>query len=103
MSISSSGCFLSVGTGWLLSLHRTPRAGRARAAEPSRSIDPIMAKRPRGSRHRRHHPSGSSSAFEDLVQRALDSIPEPFARALDEVAIVIEPEPTRQQLPASGL
>ncbi len=35
--------------------------------------------------------------------RALDSIPEPFARALDEVAIVIDDEPSRQQLSDSGL
>jgi len=37
------------------------------------------------------------------VGRALDSIPEPFARALDEVAIVIDDEPSRQQLSDSGL
>lgn len=28
--------------------------------------------------------------FEQLVQRALDEIPEPFARAFEEVAVVIE-------------
>ena len=37
------------------------------------------------------------------MQRALDSIPEPFARALQEVAIVIEHEPSPQQLSDSGL
>ena len=41
--------------------------------------------------------------FEALVTRALDSIPEPFARALDEVAIVIEDEPTLAQLRDAGL
>ncbi len=34
---------------------------------------------------------------------ALDTIPEPFVHALDEVAIVIEDEPTRTQLRESGL
>jgi predicted Zn-dependent protease with MMP-like domain len=61
-----------------------------------------MVKRRRGSsRHR----IGSTVAatFEDLVGRALDSIPDPFARALQEVAIVIEDEPSPEQLSDSGL
>jgi predicted Zn-dependent protease with MMP-like domain len=37
------------------------------------------------------------------VSAALDAIPEPFARALDEVAILIEEAPTRSQLIESGL
>jgi len=37
------------------------------------------------------------------VERALGSIPEPFARALDEVAIVIEDEPSLSQLRENGL
>ncbi len=44
---------------------------------------------PRPARHRR---------FEDLVEEALAGIPMPFAEALDEVAIVIEDEPTAEQL-----
>jgi predicted Zn-dependent protease with MMP-like domain len=61
-----------------------------------------MARRPRGTtRRRRERPS--YDAFEALVTRALDSIPEPFARALDEVAIVIEDEPTLGQLRDAGL
>ncbi len=44
--------------------------------------------RPRPSRHR---------PFESLVELALASIPEPFVRALDEVAIVIADEPTAEQ------
>jgi predicted Zn-dependent protease with MMP-like domain len=44
---------------------------------------------PRPARHRR---------FEDLVEEALAGIPMPFAAALDEVAIVIEDEPTAEQL-----
>ncbi|MGZ6266645.1 MAG: metallopeptidase family protein [Candidatus Limnocylindrales bacterium] len=61
-----------------------------------------MTKRPRGSARRRHRPA-STTRFEDLVTAALDTIPEPFAHALDEVAIVIEDEPTRTQLRESGL
>lgn len=56
-----------------------------------------MVKRRRGARSARprsshHHP------FEALVERALASIPEPFAAALDEVAVVIADEPTAEQL-----
>ncbi|MBA2300168.1 MAG: hypothetical protein H0W22_05270, partial [Chloroflexi bacterium] len=36
--------------------------------------------------------------FEDLVDEALATIPMPFAAALDEVAIVIDDEPTPDQL-----
>jgi len=55
-----------------------------------------MAKRRRGarsapSRHRPHQP------FEALVAVALDAIPEPFAAALDEIAIVITDEPSPEQ------
>ena len=58
-----------------------------------------MPKRRRGSRtarsamalRRRHRP------FEELVDEALAAIPMPFAAALDEVAIVIEDEPTAEQ------
>ena len=56
-----------------------------------------MVKRRRGARSApqrasRHRP------FEELVDRALSAIPMPFAEALDEVAIVIEDEPTADQL-----
>ena len=61
-----------------------------------------MAKRPRGSSRRRLGES-AAARFEELVGRALDAIPEPFARALDEVAIVIEDEPSREQRRESGL
>jgi predicted Zn-dependent protease with MMP-like domain len=44
---------------------------------------------PRLTRHRR---------FEDLVDEALATIPMPFAAALEEVAIVIDDEPTAEQL-----
>ena len=57
-----------------------------------------MVKRRRGarsadarSRSSRHRP------FESLVDLAVAAIPEPFASALDEVAIVIDDEPTPEQ------
>ena len=53
----------------------------------SRSGRSRMALRP--TRHRR---------FEDLVDEALATIPMPFAAALDEVAIVIDDEPSAEQL-----
>jgi predicted Zn-dependent protease with MMP-like domain len=61
-----------------------------------------MVKRRRGSRTApsrasRHRP------FEELVDRAIASIPMPFAAALDEVAIIIEDEPTPDQLREQGL
>ncbi len=56
-----------------------------------------MVKRRRGARSararsRHHHP------FESLVEGALASIPQPFAAALDEVAIVIADEPSAAQI-----
>ena len=60
-----------------------------------------MAKRPRGSSRRRV--ARAVAGFDELVQRALDTIPEPFARALDEVAIVIDDEPSPQQRRDAGL
>jgi predicted Zn-dependent protease with MMP-like domain len=61
-----------------------------------------MAKRRRGSRtapprSSRHQP------FESLVEIALAAIPEPFATALDEVAIVIADEPSPDQLRENDL
>jgi len=46
-----------------------------------------MAKRRRGARTAR--PIPRHRPFEELVAVALDAIPEPFAAALDEIAIVI--------------
>jgi predicted Zn-dependent protease with MMP-like domain len=60
-----------------------------------------MPKRRRGSRTGRHRvPSRLTRhrRFEDLVDEALATIPMPFAAALDEVAIVIDDEPTLDQL-----
>jgi predicted Zn-dependent protease with MMP-like domain len=61
-----------------------------------------MAKRPRGSARRRHT-AETGDRFDALVQRALDTIPEPFVRALDEVAVVIEDEPSPVQRREAGL
>jgi predicted Zn-dependent protease with MMP-like domain len=41
--------------------------------------------------------------FQELVQEAIDALPEEFARALDNVAIVIEDEPTSELLGTLGL
>jgi len=54
-----------------------------------RGFQPPRPHRP--SQQRRHR------SFESLVERALASIPMPFARALDEVAIVIADEPSDDQ------
>jgi len=54
-----------------------------------------MAKRRRGARTAR--PAFRHRPFEELVAVALDAIPEPFAAALDEIAIVIADEPSAEQ------
>ena len=57
-----------------------------------------MAKRRRGARSAGARPRPSRHRpFESLVDLALASIPEPFASALAEVAIVIDDEPTPDQ------
>src|SRR5687767_15780785 len=55
-----------------------------------------MPKRRRGSRH--GAPAVRHVGFERLVERALAGIPSPFRECLTEVAIVIDDEPTRDQL-----
>src|SRR3954467_11403487 len=55
-----------------------------------------MPKRRRGSRSAPRRPSGHVR-FETLVDRALAAIPSPFREALDEVAIVIDDEPSAAQ------
>ena len=65
-----------------------------------------MVKRRRGSRtaaRRGPRPSARHRRFEDLVDEALARIPMPFAAALDEVAIVIDDEPSPDQLRESEL
>jgi len=55
-----------------------------------------MAKRRRGARSARPFPI-RHARFERLVERALAAIPMPFAAALEEVAVVIEDEPSPAQ------
>ena len=65
-----------------------------------------MVKRRRGSRSARRGPlrrPGRHQPFEDLVAEALAAIPMPFAAALDEVAIVIDDEPSVDQRRESEL
>jgi predicted Zn-dependent protease with MMP-like domain len=65
-----------------------------------------MVKRRRGSRtaaRRAPRSSARHRPFEDLVAEALAGIPMPFAAALDEVAIVIDDEPSPEQLHDSEL
>jgi predicted Zn-dependent protease with MMP-like domain len=59
-----------------------------------------MPKRRRGSR-RAHRPLQTArrhDRFDQLVERALAGIPSPFRERLREVAIVIEDEPSAEQL-----
>jgi predicted Zn-dependent protease with MMP-like domain len=56
-----------------------------------------MAKRRRGSRALRRIPPARHEPFERIVAGVLAAIPPPFDRALDEVAVVIEEEPSPRQ------
>jgi predicted Zn-dependent protease with MMP-like domain len=62
-----------------------------------------MAKRPRGSPRGIARANARALAFERLVDRAIAAIPEPYRRALSEVAIVIEDQPSIQQLRDNGI
>jgi predicted Zn-dependent protease with MMP-like domain len=63
-----------------------------------RRYDRAVPKRIRGSRRAHERAAGREAAFERLVDRALAGIPAPFRGALAEVAIVIEDEPSDEQL-----
>ena len=56
-----------------------------------------MPKRRRGSRLARSRRARRHQRFERLVDRAVAGIPQPFRAALDEIAIVIDDEPTPDQ------
>src|SRR6266540_2536063 len=56
-----------------------------------------MAKRRRGSRALRRSGPAQHEPFERIVAGVLAAIPPPFDRALDEVAIVVEEEPSPAQ------
>jgi len=62
-----------------------------------------MTKRFRGSRRGLARAAARARTFEQLVDRALASIPSPFRESLAEVAIVIEDWPSDEQLEENGL
>lgn len=62
-----------------------------------------MPKRRRGSRRGFSRARARAAAFELTVDRAIAAIPAPYRDALREVAILIEDEPTREQLLDNGL
>jgi predicted Zn-dependent protease with MMP-like domain len=64
----------------------------------------IQAQRRRERLGRRAAPLATShEPFERLVERALDGLPRDAKRLLENVAIVIDDEPTPEQLTANGL
>ena len=62
-----------------------------------------MAKRARGSPRGIARSAARVRAFELLVDRALGAIPDPYRQALQEVAVVIEDEPSERQLEENDL
>jgi predicted Zn-dependent protease with MMP-like domain len=62
-----------------------------------------MPKRPRGSPRGVARARARATTFEGLVDRALAAIPAPYSEALREVAILIEDEPSADQLAENGL
>jgi predicted Zn-dependent protease with MMP-like domain len=62
-----------------------------------------MPKRPRGSPRGVARAAARAAAFERLVDRALAAIPPPYSDALREVAILIEDEPSPEQLAENDL
>ena len=57
-----------------------------------------MAKRSRGSPRGHARAAARARAFEQLVDRAIAGIPDPYRQALREVAVVIEDEPSAEQV-----
>ena len=62
-----------------------------------------MAKRPRGSPLAGARADARATAFEALVDRALAAIPAPYSEALNEVAVIVEDEPSLEQLQENDL
>jgi predicted Zn-dependent protease with MMP-like domain len=62
-----------------------------------------MAKRERGSHRGLARAAARAAAFERLVDRALAAIPDPYHAALTEVAVIIEDEPSAEQLRENDL
>jgi predicted Zn-dependent protease with MMP-like domain len=57
-----------------------------------------MAKRARGSPRGIARSATRARAFDQLVDRALVAIPDPYRQALREVAVIVEDEPSAEQL-----
>lgn len=83
-------------------MDRERTTGRGRRHLIRLELEQELVKRRRGSRRSRAAAARPDS-FERLVGRALDRIPEPFASALDEVAVVIADEPDADQRRENGL
>jgi predicted Zn-dependent protease with MMP-like domain len=62
-----------------------------------------MAKRSRGSPRAFARSAARVRAFEQLVDRALAAIPDPYRQALREVAVLVEDEPSPDQLRDNGI
>jgi predicted Zn-dependent protease with MMP-like domain len=62
-----------------------------------------MAKRPRGSSRGIARAAAREQAFEQLVDRAIAAIPDPYREALRDVAVLIEDEPSPEQLEENEL
>lgn len=59
-----------------------------------------VTRRPVG---RRRGEDPSPKAFEALVAEALDGLPEEFRRRLENIAVIVEEEPTPEDLAALGM
>jgi predicted Zn-dependent protease with MMP-like domain len=62
-----------------------------------------MAKRPRGSSRGIARAAAREQAFEQLVDRAIAAIPDPYREALRDVAVLFEDEPSPEQLEENEL
>jgi predicted Zn-dependent protease with MMP-like domain len=62
-----------------------------------------MAKRSRGSPRAVVRSAARERAFEQLVDRALETIPDPYRRALGEVAVIVDDQPSPAQLRENGI
>ena len=65
--------------------------------------DSAMAKRARGSPRGIARSAARARAFDQLVERALAAIPDPYRQALREVAVIVEDEPSPEQLRENDL